>query len=515
MEDRRDGFREDAEQDNPKQKDYDSNHQNHRDSQESDRTDIKGNEIQSEADAGQEKDPFAQEKDASEQENNAGEERADVQKEPVIETQNTADRQYSCQYAPPDYVPNFTIVEETDGKKAKRKKEKKEKREKNSFGAGAVALIVLICIVVSAVGAGVGYVGMRLLRDRVNDPLSPLANPSLNLSDETVSVIKNDGSIKVNEAVGSTGYTHATVAEVVADVADSVVEITTSQVATDPFYGNYVTGGAGSGVIISENGVILTNNHVIEGATEIVVRLTNGNEYQAAVVGQGDADFDIAVLKIEATGLSPAIMGSSQSLIVGEQVVAIGNPLGELGGTVTDGIISALDRQVIVDGHRMTLLQTNAAINPGNSGGGLFNMAGELIGIVNAKQADTGIEGLGFAIPIDVAWSAAKDIMEYGYVTGKLNLGFSVTEERSSFLVNRYQFPSGVYITESTGGDLKVYDRIVSMNGVAINSLGAYYGVTDSLKEGDTLTIVVSRVSSNGFTYSFVEHTVTLTVDVT
>ena len=511
MEDRQDGFREDAEQDNPKENDYDRT----QNSQESDPTDIKGNEIQGKADARQETDPFAQEKAASEQKNSAGEEGTGMEKEPVVDPKNTADRQYSCQYAPPDYVPNFTIVEETDGKKAKRKKEKKEKREKNSFGAGAVALIVLICIVVSAVGAGVGYVGMRLLRNRVNDSNSPLVNAPIDLSEETVNVIKNDGSIKVNEAVGSTGYTNATVAEVVADVADSVVEITTSQVATDPFYGNYVTGGAGSGVIISENGVILTNNHVIEGATEIIVRLTDGNEYKAALVGQGDSDFDIAVLKIEATGLSAAVLGSSKSLIVGEQVVAIGNPLGELGGTVTDGIISALDRQVIVDGHRMTLLQTNAAINPGNSGGGLFNMAGELIGIVNAKQADTGIEGLGFAIPVDVAWSAAKDILEYGYVTGKLNLGFSIAYERSSFLVNRYQFPSGVYITGSTVEDLKAYDRIVSMNGTAINSLGDYYGVTDGLKEGDTLTLVIARVSSNGFTYSFVEHTVTLTVDVT
>ena len=228
---------------------------------------------------------------------------------------------------------------------------------------------------------------------------------------EDMNVIKNDGSIDVNEQIGSTGYPgNLSVAEVVKNVADTVVEITTTNVVTDRFYGQYVTSGAGSGVIISENGYIITNHHVIDGARTITVRLTDGSEFSAKLVGS-DADTDIAVLKIQATGLSYAVMGSSASLVVGQEVVAIGNPLGSLGGTVTDGIISALDRTVVVDGHKMTLMQTNAAINPGNSGGGLFNRAGELIGIVNAKQADTGIEGLGFAVPIDVAWASAEAIV--------------------------------------------------------------------------------------------------------
>lgn len=228
---------------------------------------------------------------------------------------------------------------------------------------------------------------------------------------EDMNVIKNDGSIDVNEQIGSTGYPgNLSVAEVVKNVADTVVEITTTNVVTDRFYGQYITSGAGSGVIISENGYIITNHHVIDGARTITVRLTDGSEFSAKLVGS-DADTDIAVLKIQATGLSYAVMGSSASLVVGQEVVAIGNPLGSLGGTVTDGIISALDRTVVVDGHKMTLMQTNAAINPGNSGGGLFNRAGELIGIVNAKQADTGIEGLGFAVPIDVAWASVEAIV--------------------------------------------------------------------------------------------------------
>ena len=171
------------------------------------------------------------------------------------------------------------------------------------------------------------------------------------------------------------------------------------------------SGGAGSGVIISENGYIITNHHVIEGAGAITVRLTNGCEYAAGVVGS-DPDGDIALIKIDATDLCAATIGSSKSVVVGQQVLAIGNPLGTLGGTVTDGIISALDRKIPIDGVEMTLLQTNAAINPGNSGGGLFNRSGELIGIVNAKRAETGVEGLGFAIPVDIAWEIALQIAQ-------------------------------------------------------------------------------------------------------
>ena len=262
---------------------------------------------------------------------------------------------------------------------------------------------------------GIGNVLDSIFNVQVNNGEDDLLDDTSELhydgDREDMNVIKNDGSIDVNEQIGSTGYPgNLSVAEVVKNVADTVVEITTTNVVTDRFYGQYVTSGAGSGVIISENGYIITNHHVIDGARTITVRLTDGSEFSAKLVGS-DADTDIAVLKIQATGLSYAVMGSSASLVVGQEVVAIGNPLGSLGGTVTDGIISALDRTVVVDGHKMTLMQTNAAINPGNSGGGLFNRAGELIGIVNAKQADTGIEGLGFAVPIDVAWASAEAIV--------------------------------------------------------------------------------------------------------
>lgn len=183
--------------------------------------------------------------------------------------------------------------------------------------------------------------------------------------------------------------------------ADSIVEISTeTEVNGWSWFGNssYLVPGAGSGIIISDSGHILTCYHVIEGAETIAVRLRNGESYQASVVAS-DEESDVAIIKIEPTSeLTPVVFGSSDDLKVGDSVVAIGNPLGELGGSVTEGIISALDREVTIeDKGTFTVLQTSAAINSGNSGGGLFNCQGELIGMVNAKASEVGVEGLGFA----------------------------------------------------------------------------------------------------------------------
>lgn len=186
-----------------------------------------------------------------------------------------------------------------------------------------------------------------------------------------------------------------------------MVEVTTEAVTTNAFFGQYVQSGAGSGVIITEDGYIITNNHVVSGASQVTVRTSDGTEYPATVVG-ADSKTDIAVLKIEATGLTPAVVGDSDSLQVGEFTLAVGNPLGELGGTVTDGIISALDREVTVENQTMNLLQTNAAVSPGNSGGGLFNERGELIGIVNAKSSGQNAEGLGLRDPCQHGHSGGR-----------------------------------------------------------------------------------------------------------
>lgn len=202
-------------------------------------------------------------------------------------------------------------------------------------------------------------------------------------------------------------------------ISPSVVSITTEAVQQgQAWYGSYVTSGAGSGVILSSDGYILTCAHVVDDADTVTVTTSDGTEYDAEVVGSDTAD-DIAVLKIDATDLTAAVIGDSDAASVGETVYADGNPGGTLSGTITEGIVSALNREITVEtdsGEAITLnvIQTSAAVSPGSSGGGLFNDQGELIGIVNAKSSDTSDEGLGFAIPINDAISIAKDIIENG-----------------------------------------------------------------------------------------------------
>ena len=420
---------------------------------------------------------------------------------------------YSCSYQPPDYIPNFTMSPPPP-------------RAKKSMKMGLITLAAIVFLA-SVIG------GCVIVLKWLGSPSSSEGEPSdtglPTVGTEQMTVVKNDGSIQVNVEIGSTGSSNLTIPQVVERVADTVVEIITEKVQTGQFgFGQYVTSGAGSGVLIDKEGrgYIITNNHVIGDApnqTKITVRLRNGSEYDAKFIA-GDADHDIAILKIEATVLPYSVLGSSSNVKVGEAVVAIGNPLGELGGTVTNGIVSALDRTIIVDGERMTLMQTNAEINPGNSGGGLFDMAGQLIGIVNAKQSQTGIEGLGFAIPIDVAWAVAQDLIQYGYVTGRLQLGFDVTEHTQAFqmqgasqgwFATYYDFPAGVYVSETTNDQFQYYDRIVSINGVAVKDGNDYYRIMDQVKKGDTLNFVLSRLKVSGSKYGFEDVTVSIVATFT
>lgn len=282
----------------------------------------------------------------------------------------------------------------------------------------------------------------------------------------------------------------------VENVADTVVEITTSQVTTGSWMQQYVTEGAGSGVVITSTGIIITNNHVIEGADTIQVTMRDGSEYAATLIAT-DEMYDIAVIKIEATGLKAATFGDSDDLKVGQTAVAIGNPLGSLGGTVTEGIISATGRQIYVEGIPMTLLQTTAAINPGNSGGGLFNLAGELIGVVNAKMSEEGIEGLGFAIPSNTALAAATDLLTQGYVTGRPDVGFTVMEITDMKTALQYGvLYSGVYVMQlgaNAPESVKTLDRIVSVNGQSVADADDFKSALYSSSVGDTLTVTFLR----------------------
>ena len=252
-------------------------------------------------------------------------------------------------------------------------------------------------------------------------------------------------------------------------------------------------------MIISEDGYILTNNHVIEGQSSIKVTTSDGQEYDATVVSTDDKT-DIAVLKIEASGLTPAVIGDSDSLVVGETAVAVGNPLGELGGTVTDGIISALDREVTVEGKNMTLLQTSAAVSPGNSGGGLFNEKGELVGIVNAKSGGDNVEGIGFAVPINTAMEVAEQLIANGYVSGRPAMGIQViaiTDLQTAMQAGVSQL--GVYVQSVDPGSaaeqagLQVGDLFVSVDGTAVSTTSDVTAVLDEHQVGDVIEVQVVR----------------------
>lgn len=352
----------------------------------------------------------------------------------------------------------------------------------------AGALVAALCILASgSIGYAAGVINTAVPQSVQSGTQTTLPAVS---SDST-------GASTVAANSGSTGDA-LSVTEIAARVADSVVEITTESTQYDTFMGQYVSEGAGSGVILSSDGYIVTNNHVIEGASTINVTLRDGTSYPATLVGT-DSQGDIAVIKIDATGLQAATVGNSDSLQVGDTAVAVGNPLGQLGGTVTDGIISALDREIDLDGQTMTLLQTNAAINPGNSGGGLFNDRGELIGIVVAKSSGSGIEGLGFAVPINTAMDLVDDIMQYGYVKGRIDLGMTTTEVSSSTMAMMYGYSAGVYIDEVTPGSnaeevgFRSGDRIVSFNGTEISSAADLTKALSSCSVGDTVEIVIAR----------------------
>ncbi|MBQ4375876.1 MAG: trypsin-like peptidase domain-containing protein, partial [Erysipelotrichales bacterium] len=282
-------------------------------------------------------------------------------------------------------------------------------------------------------------------------------------------------------------------------VEDSVVQISTESVITGGFFGNYVQSGAGSGVILTADGYIVTNHHVIANATKITVILNNNQSYDATLIGSDETN-DLAVLKINETGLKPAVMGDSDTLAAGQSVAVIGNPLGTLGGSVTSGVVSAVNRNVTVERVKMTLIQIDAAVNPGNSGGALFNMNGDLVGIVNAKYTSEDVEGIGFAIPINQAKSVIEQLINQGYVGGKVLLGITIRNINTESLAFRYNVDElGVYIVEVKNGSdaeiagLKVGDRIIEVDGTLITDNEQISPIIQSHAVGDEIDIIIKR----------------------
>ena len=311
---------------------------------------------------------------------------------------------------------------------------------------------------------------------------------------------RNDSELSQLDLGDATG-SDLTVSQIVDKNENAVVEILMSGTQQNMWGQMQLVQGAGSGVIIKEDGYIATNYHVVQGANKVEVTLHNGDSYVAQIIGS-DPSNDIAVIKIDAKGLTTATIGDSSTVDVGDLAVAIGNPLGQLGGTATTGIISALDRTLDVEGTTLTLMQTDAAINGDNSGGGLFNSKGELIGIVESKASAVGVEGLAFALPINTVAPIINDFIENGGNTqvadGIPAVGVvisDVSEENAQY----YGLESaGVYIAQVTGENamkagFQEGDRIVSFNGSQISNSSEFITLVRKCKVGDTVTVVVSR----------------------
>jgi serine protease Do len=285
--------------------------------------------------------------------------------------------------------------------------------------------------------------------------------------------------------------------EIAAKGGPAVVAITTETLISTPFGQSGIVPAAGSGFILSKDGYIVTNHHVIAGARKIQIVLATGETHDAVLVGS-DSLNDLAVLKINGNDLPTVVLGRSSNLQVGELAVAIGNALGELQGTVTAGIISALNREIKIDGQTMILLQTDAAINSGNSGGALFNSFGEVIGINTAKNAGAGIEGLGFAIPIDHAKPIIESLIQNGSVVGRPRIGI-YTQDVDQAMADQYNLPIGVYVAQIEPGSpaedsgLREGDVIVAANGQEALTTDAINQIKNKLEPGDAITLTVVR----------------------
>ena len=368
-------------------------------------------------------------------------------------------------------------------------------KKKKKFNGKRVARSAVALVLAAAMGFAGGFVGAKFGGSGkvVIQQVAPSSTAdSASGSDSSITAASSSGSSLTTEQVADL-------------VSPSVVVITTEQVVYSQWswYGqNQVESGAGSGVIISSDGYILTCAHVVDGASTITVTIGD-KDYTATLVGE-DTTSDIAVIKIDADGLTPATVGNSDSLKVGQSVMAVGNPLGELGGTVTGGMISALNRSVTIQGsssvNTMSLIQMDASVSPGNSGGGLFNMNGELIGLVNAKSSSSDAEGLGFAIPINDAIKVAQDLLENGYVSGRPYMGITylaVTDAQTAAQLNVTAY--GVYVVDVVQGGpadkagLKTGDRIVSIDGTEIAQKDDLGTLIQQHAAGDTLSITVAR----------------------
>lgn len=375
-------------------------------------------------------------------------------------------------------------------------------KKKKGWTAGKVIALTLCCSLLAGIlGAGGAIVYLQYAQPYTQ--IQPETKEPSAVEDESIVLFEGQRENAVIQTHTVNTDKLMTAAEVYAENVNSTVGITTS--ITTNFWGYQTTSAAsGSGFIISTDGYILTNYHVIEGSDSITVSCYDGSSYDAALVGYDESN-DIAVLKVEATGLSPVVLGDSDKMNVGDSVVAIGNPLGELTFSLTAGTVSALNRQVTMStGLTMELIQTDCAINSGNSGGALFNLYGEVVGITNAKYSSSSssgasIDNIGFAIPMNDVRDIVSSIIEKGYIS-KPYIGISVADVSTE--AQSYGLPQGASV-QSVAADspaaqagLKQADIITAVNGIAITGSSDLIQVVEDAQVGDVLALNVYRQGS-------------------
>ena len=357
--------------------------------------------------------------------------------------------------------------------------------KKNRMGLKIAALALCCALLGGAVGGGVTW---------AVSGSGSAGGTEVNVSTRPAT------QVSIHQVDGKTAMTDA---EVYAANVNSVVSINVTGTSGYNFFGQAVqTASAGSGFVLTKDGFIVTNYHVVKDADTVKVTMYNGDEYDAKYVG-GDEDYDIAVIKVEAADLQPVTLGDSDELNVGDHVLAIGNPLGELTFSMSGGMVSCVNRAINVDGTPFNMIQTDASINPGNSGGPMYNQYGEVVGIVSAKYSSTGnesVEGLGFAIPINDVFAMIQDIMTNGYVTNKPYLGITagtMTEQMASQY--RYNIKEGVFVysvEEGKAADqagLQMGDVITKVDDHDIKTMEDLTAVKKQYSAGDTATLTIYR----------------------
>ena len=375
---------------------------------------------------------------------------------------------------------DYTEVPNTAAR-ADPREEKKPK--KNRLGLKITALALACALIGGAAGAGITHRAVTSAR----------GTAQIEVSDRQVAEVRQ---VKVD------GQQQLTMAEVYAANVNSVVSINVSETSVNYFGQTTQSAASGSGFFITKDGYILTNYHVVKGADSVKVTTYDGTDYDAVIVG-GDEEYDIAVIKIEGTDFRSVVLGDSSKLRIGEAIAAVGNPLGELTFSMSQGIVSCVDRAITVDKTPFNMIQVDCSINPGNSGGPLFNSYGEVVGIVSAKYSsysNTTAEGIGFAIPINDVIAMVKDIMTNGYVTNKAYLGISAGTLTATMAQQyRYDISKGVFVYSVEDGGaadkagLKMGDVITKIGDKTIDSYEDLVAAKKGYSAGDTATFTVYR----------------------